>query len=63
MFVFFWYIATEHDFPEGDMPEGLVDMNWGWVDGSYNGWYGFNNVNVGGNNYEHNRKNLYVNPK
>lgn len=38
-------------------------MNWGWIDGSYNGWYGVNDVNVNGNNYEHNRKNMYINPK
>lgn len=38
-------------------------MNWGWKDGSYNGWYGFDNVNVGDNNYKHDRKNLYINPK
>ena len=40
----------------------LFHMNWGWKSGINNGWYAFNNVQVGDSNYKHNRKNLYVYP-
>lgn len=64
-----YYRYSSPDKPSCDEPGTCgystlsFHMNWGWVNGSYNGWYGFNNVNVGGNNYEHDRKNLYINPK
>ncbi len=64
-----YYRYSSSDKPSCDEPGTCgysmlsFHMNWGWVNGSYNGWYGFNNVNVGGSNYEHNRKNLYINPK
>lgn len=63
------YSYSSPDTPSADMPgvcgHGTLSfhMNWGWKDGSYNGWYGFDNVNVGDNNYKHDRKNLYINPK
>lgn len=38
-------------------------MNWGWSDTSVNGWYAFNDIAVKGNNYSHNRENLYVSPR
>lgn len=28
-------------------------MHWGWGNGSYNGWYGFNNFNPGDNTYNY----------
>lgn len=38
-------------------------MNWGWGEGSWNGWYMADNVDTGDRNFKSNRKNLYVNPK
>lgn len=40
----------------------LFHMNWGWQNGTYNGWYGFNDVKVDEYDFSHLRKNLYVYP-
>ena len=38
-------------------------MNWGWFNGSYNGWYKYDDVNAGDYDFKGNRQNMYVNPK
>lgn len=56
-------------YPSSDIP-GICGygtyyfhMNWGWLNGSYNGWYKYDNANPGKYNFKGKRKNMYVNPK
>ncbi|MDE5711825.1 C10 family peptidase [Bacteroides sp.] len=65
----YYSYSSPDDYPSAKVPGvcgyGTLSfhMNWGWMDGSYNGWYNFTDVNVGDYNFKHNRKNLYVTPK
>lgn len=52
------------DYPGRTGTEGhSYHMNWGWKNGDGNGWFAYNNVKVNGYNFDHNRKNLFVNPR
>ncbi|MDI9871690.1 C10 family peptidase [Flectobacillus roseus] len=37
----------------------MFHMNWGWEDTSYNGYYGYNNFNPAGTNFNNNKKMIY----
>lgn len=34
-------------------------MNWGWVNGDYNGWFTYSNFNPGNTNYNNNKQMIY----
>ncbi|NLP59420.1 C10 family peptidase [Lutibacter sp. B1] len=37
----------------------LFHMNWGWIDGSYNGYYSYNDFTPGSFNFNYNKKMIY----
>lgn len=37
----------------------VFHMNWGWYNGSYNGYYSYNNFNPAGTTYNNNKKMIY----
>ncbi len=44
------------------LSSSYLHMNWGWANGSNNGWYYYSNVNTSVNNYSHLRENFFVGP-
>ncbi len=64
-----YYSYSSPDYPSCSDPAKsgygklYFHMNWGWKNGTHNGWYLLDNVNVGNYNFKYGRKNLYVSPR